>query len=665
MTGKHEAAVRARAASGTPVMLNARGSRRRVVVVSALGASLPMASLLREGSGSDGGALPCRWRRQCAALVLAVAPRCGRRRRSSSPNGAASCDERRSGARRTTRPDAIVEPCPSRCCSPLAVGVVAARVAAAAACCSLRRLVRGIARARHRRGARDLHDPAPGDAARRSTCAAASTTATRRAAGAPPARAARLRGPRPRRPRPASSRSTAATRCAPSPSRLAADGRAPARQAAAVPRRIADRARHEPDAVAAPDLARRRASTGAIVAFAARRAGRPRARDGRGGRLGRGAARARRARRLARGARRGRGARPARPDQPALHLQRAQRDRVVHQHRPRARPASSCSSSPTSRATRSAAHGDFTTVAEELRSDRQLPAARARPLRRAPDGDAADRPRGARRRSSRSSACSRSSRTPCGTGSSRSESGGRITITRRRRRRVRRDQRRGRRRRHRPRRARRRRSPGGAPGEHVGLRNVDARLRQVYGDEHGLVVETNVGAGTLVRMRVPKSQPQPRRGDRRGRCDDADRPMISRAHRRRRAARARRARVPARPGSAHRRRSTAPRRGRGRCACSRSEPIDAAFLDIHMPGLSGFDLARALAPLRAPAGARLRDRRRGGRARGVRPRRRRLPAEAGARRAARTRSVTRCIGGAAGPAAAPAGASRTAHRSTR
>jgi two-component system LytT family sensor kinase len=48
---------------------------------------------------------------------------------------------------------------------------------------------------------------------------------------------------------------------------------------------------------------------------------------------------------------------------------------------------------------------------------------------------------------------------------------------------------------------------GGTPGEHVGLRNVDARLRQVYGDEHGLVVETNVGAGTLVRMRVPKSQP--------------------------------------------------------------------------------------------------------------------------------------------------------------
>ena len=151
-------------------------------------------------------------------------------------------------------------------------------------------------------------------------------------------------------------------------------------------------------------------------------------------------------------------------------------------------------------------HGDFTTVAEELRVDRQLPAARARPLRRPAEGDAADRSRGAVDRRARSSRSSRSSRTPCGTASSRRRA------------------------------AAASRSPrptpgafaeisveddgvgidpdvletvlaGGAPGEHVGLRNVDARLRQVYGDEHGLVVETNVGAGTLVRMRVPKSQP--------------------------------------------------------------------------------------------------------------------------------------------------------------
>ncbi len=38
----------------------------------------------------------------------------------------------------------------------------------------------------------------------------------------------------------------------------------------------------------------------------------------------------------------------------------------------------------------------------------------------------------------------------------------------------------------------------------VGLANVDARLRQVYGDDHGLVVETAVGAGTKVSFRVPK-----------------------------------------------------------------------------------------------------------------------------------------------------------------
>jgi len=54
---------------------------------------------------------------------------------------------------------------------------------------------------------------------------------------------------------------------------------------------------------------------------------------------------------------------------------------------------------------------------------------------------------------------------------------------------------------------------GGAAGaarsrDNVGLRNVDARLRQVYGDEHGLVVETQIGAGTLVRMRIPKAMPK-------------------------------------------------------------------------------------------------------------------------------------------------------------
>ena len=48
----------------------------------------------------------------------------------------------------------------------------------------------------------------------------------------------------------------------------------------------------------------------------------------------------------------------------------------------------------------------------------------------------------------------------------------------------------------------------GANGsDSVGLGNVDARLRQVYGDEFGLVVETAEGAGTKVTFRVPKFAP--------------------------------------------------------------------------------------------------------------------------------------------------------------
>ena len=41
----------------------------------------------------------------------------------------------------------------------------------------------------------------------------------------------------------------------------------------------------------------------------------------------------------------------------------------------------------------------------------------------------------------------------------------------------------------------------------VGLGNVDGRLRDAYGDEYGLVVETAPGAGTKVIVRVPKFAP--------------------------------------------------------------------------------------------------------------------------------------------------------------
>ncbi|BAL93243.1 putative two-component system sensor kinase [Actinoplanes missouriensis 431] len=47
-------------------------------------------------------------------------------------------------------------------------------------------------------------------------------------------------------------------------------------------------------------------------------------------------------------------------------------------------------------------------------------------------------------------------------------------------------------------------------GQHVGLVNVDERLRSVFGDHNGLVVETAPGAGTRVSMRVPKFHPEVR-----------------------------------------------------------------------------------------------------------------------------------------------------------
>ena len=49
---------------------------------------------------------------------------------------------------------------------------------------------------------------------------------------------------------------------------------------------------------------------------------------------------------------------------------------------------------------------------------------------------------------------------------------------------------------------------GTSDSDSMGLANVDARLRAVYGDEHGLLVETALGAGTKVTLRVPKWHPR-------------------------------------------------------------------------------------------------------------------------------------------------------------
>ena len=50
-----------------------------------------------------------------------------------------------------------------------------------------------------------------------------------------------------------------------------------------------------------------------------------------------------------------------------------------------------------------------------------------------------------------------------------------------------------------------RRTLSGRPGgDHVGLANVDERMRTAFGDRYGVVVETAPGAGTKVVLRVPK-----------------------------------------------------------------------------------------------------------------------------------------------------------------
>ena len=48
---------------------------------------------------------------------------------------------------------------------------------------------------------------------------------------------------------------------------------------------------------------------------------------------------------------------------------------------------------------------------------------------------------------------------------------------------------------------------GDIESDSVGLGNVDSRLRNAYGDDYGLVVETAPGAGTKVIVRVPKFAP--------------------------------------------------------------------------------------------------------------------------------------------------------------
>jgi two-component system, LytTR family, sensor kinase len=44
-------------------------------------------------------------------------------------------------------------------------------------------------------------------------------------------------------------------------------------------------------------------------------------------------------------------------------------------------------------------------------------------------------------------------------------------------------------------------------GSHVGIGNINQRMRQVFGDEYALMAETAPGAGMKVILRVPKFFP--------------------------------------------------------------------------------------------------------------------------------------------------------------
>lgn len=49
---------------------------------------------------------------------------------------------------------------------------------------------------------------------------------------------------------------------------------------------------------------------------------------------------------------------------------------------------------------------------------------------------------------------------------------------------------------------------GTSTSDSIGVANVDERLRTIYGDDYGLVIETAPGAGTKVTVRIPKFQPK-------------------------------------------------------------------------------------------------------------------------------------------------------------
>ena len=180
-------------------------------------------------------------------------------------------------------------------------------------------------------------------------------------------------------------------------------------------------------------------------------------------------------------------------------------------------------------------------------------------------------------------------------------------------------------------------SPASASADGLGLGNVDERLRQVFGDDYGLVVETAPGAGTKVTFRVPKYAPgvhaeplRPRAAARRSldgmpaTSTSADAPLRALVVDDEAPALAELVWLlgqDARIGEC-----TAAASGTEALRALEEQPVDVVFCDIKMPGLDGLDLARVLARFAEPPAGRLRHRVRRARGRRVRAGRHRLRA---------------------------------------
>ena len=136
-----------------------------------------------------------------------------------------------------------------------------------------------------------------------------------------------------------------------------------------------------------------------------------------------------------------------------------------------------------------------------------------------------------------------------------------------------------------------RRALAGA-SESVGLANVDERLRHTFGDEYGLAVETAVGAGTRVILRVPKYAERTAHvttepvGLRVLVIDD-ERPALDEL-----------AFLLERDPRVHGVLTSDSATDALRVLQDLS--VDAVFLDISMPGLSGLELAQVLARFKTP-----------------------------------------------------------------